>query len=219
MQIGKVPETLRVAEHIDLFSSYYPSPLSLNAVLDKAGLRGLERRRFGDLSGGQKQRVLFALAICGDPDLLILDEPSAGLDVESRRLLWQSIRELVSEGKSILLTTHYLEEADALAGRIVVIDHGKIIAEGSPREIKQRVGGKKIRCSTRIALPEIAAIPGVRSVEKDASSVVILATEAEPVLRSLLALDESLVNLEVTGAGLEEAFLEITAGNNQKEVA
>ncbi len=219
MQIGKVPETLRVAEHIDLFSSYYVDPLPRAEIMARAGLTGIEQRKFGELSGGQKQRLLFALAICGNPDLLVLDEPSAGLDVESRRLLWDQIRRLVHEGRSILLTTHYLEEADALADRVVVIDRGKILAEGTPAEIKKKASGKRIRCSTLTDAGRIAGIPGVTSVERDEDTLVILASAAEPVVRELLTLDASLTNLEVDSAGLEEAFLSLTRTNAQLEVA
>src|SRR6201993_5278232 len=127
LQVGRVPETLRVREHIDLFSSYYPKPMRTEEVLAAAGLENLRDRKFGDLSGGQKQRVLFGLAICGDPDMLFLDEPTVGLDVEARRILGDEIRKLVSRGKTVLLTTHYLEEADALADRIAVIHQGEII--------------------------------------------------------------------------------------------
>ncbi|HEX7152341.1 MAG TPA: ABC transporter ATP-binding protein [Thermoanaerobaculia bacterium] len=136
LQAAQVPETLRVREHIHLFSSYYPKPLSMDEILDAAGLHGLEERKFGGLSGGQKQRVLFALAICGNPDLLILDEPTVGLDVEARRALWRQIRAFVARGKSVLLTTHYLAEAEALANRIAVIHRGEMLAEGTPAEIK-----------------------------------------------------------------------------------
>src|SRR5690348_6580911 len=132
LQIGKVPETLRVREHIDLFSSYYPNPLPISQSLAIAGLDGVKDRKFGDLSGGQRQRVLFALAICGNPDLLFLDEPTVGMDVEARRALWEQIRNLIGRGKTVLLTTHYLHEADALADRVVVINKGSIIAEGTP---------------------------------------------------------------------------------------
>jgi ABC-2 type transport system ATP-binding protein len=138
LQVARVPETLRVHEHIELFSSYYPNPLPLRETIAVAGLDGIETRLFGDLSGGQKQRVLFALAICGNPDLLFLDEPTVGLDVESRRALWTRIRAFLARGGSVLLTTHYLEEADALAHRIAVINQGRIVAEGSPAEIKAR---------------------------------------------------------------------------------
>jgi len=136
LQVAKVPETLKVREHIELFSSYYPNPLPLADTLASAGLAGIENRLFGDLSGGQKQRVLFALALCGNPDLLFLDEPTVGLDVETRRALWTRIRAFVARGGSVLLTTHYLEEAEALANRIAVIKQGRIVALGSPAEIK-----------------------------------------------------------------------------------
>jgi len=136
LQVGKVPETLKVREHIELFSSYYEKPLPLAETISAAGLAGLENRLFGALSGGQRQRVLFALAICGNPDLLFLDEPTVGLDVESRRALWRRIRGFVARGGSILLTTHHLEEADALAHRIAVINQGRIVAEGTPADIK-----------------------------------------------------------------------------------
>jgi ABC-2 type transport system ATP-binding protein len=138
LQVSKVPETLKVREHIELFSSYYPNPLPFAETIAAAGLAGLENRLFGDLSGGQKQRVLFALAICGNPELLFLDEPTVGLDVEARRALWGRIREYVARGGSVLLTTHYLDEADALANRIAVINQGRIAAEGTPAEIKDR---------------------------------------------------------------------------------
>jgi len=137
LQVARAPETLRVREHIDLFSSYYPHPLPMAEVVSAAGLEGIENRKLGELSGGQKQRVFFALALCGDPDLLFLDEPTVGLDVHSRRGMWRKIRELLSRGKSILLTTHYIEEADALADRVLVLDRGRIIADAPPAEIKK----------------------------------------------------------------------------------
>ena len=134
-------------EHVHLFSSYYPKPLPLEETLKIAGLEQIKDRRFGELSGGQKQRVMFALAICGDPDLLFLDEPTVGMDVEARRLMWSQIRLLIARGKTVLLTTHYLHEADALADRILVLQQGSIVAEGTPSEIKAKAAGKTIRCS------------------------------------------------------------------------
>ena len=144
LQVARIPETLRVREHIELFSSYYEKPLPLAETIAIAGLAGIENRLTGDLSGGQKQRVLFALAICGNPDLLVLDEPTVGLDAEARRGLWKRIREFVGRGGSVLLTTHYLDEADALAQRIAVINRGLIVAEGTPAEIKQRGASSKL---------------------------------------------------------------------------
>jgi ABC-2 type transport system ATP-binding protein len=140
LQVARVPETLRVREHIQLFSSYYENPLPTEETLAAAGLTDLRNRFFGELSGGQKQRVLFALAICGNPGLLCLDEPTAGLDVEARRALWARIRGFARRGGSVLLTTHYLEEADALSHRIAVLHHGLIVAQGAPAEIKRQGG-------------------------------------------------------------------------------
>ncbi len=210
LQVGRVPETLRVREHIELFSTYYQKPMPAEQILAAAGLEKLRDRKFGELSGGQRQRVLFALAICGDPDLLFLDEPTVGLDVEARRLLWDEIRQLVSRGKTVLLTTHYLQEADALADRIAVINQGEIIAEGTPAEIKAQTGGKRIRCITRLGLDRLRQIAGVTEVREDREAVEIHAGEAEPVVRELLACDAALSGLEVTSAGLEDAFLALT---------
>ncbi|MGB8595155.1 MAG: ABC transporter ATP-binding protein [Candidatus Sulfotelmatobacter sp.] len=217
LQVGRVPETLRVREHIDLFSSYYPDPLPLEEVLATAGLEKLRDRKFGDLSGGQRQRTLFALAICGDPDLLFFDEPTVGLDVEARRALWEEIRRLVERGKTVILTTHYLEEADALADRIAVINQGEIIAEGTPAEIKSQTSGKRIRCVTALNVASVLQLPGVTAAKQDREAVEIHAAEAESVVRALLARDPTLSGLEITTAGLEEAFLALTQDNGQTE--
>jgi ABC-2 type transport system ATP-binding protein len=210
LQVARVPETLKVREHVALFSSYYPNPMPIADTLAAAGLTQLANRKFGDLSGGQKQRVLFALAICGDPDLLFLDEATLGLDVEARRLLWDQIRSLASRGKAVLLTTHYLQEADALADRILVINRGEIIAEGTPTEIKARTAGRQIRCFTDLSIAQVRAISGVIDVKVEGDSLLIQAAVAEPVLRELLNRDVNLSGVEVTSAGLEEAFLALT---------
>jgi ABC-2 type transport system ATP-binding protein len=214
LQVGRVPETLKVWEHIDLFSSYYPNPLPLAETLAIAGIEDLRNRKFGVLSGGQKQRVLFALAICGNPDLLFLDEPTVGLDVEARHLLWDEIRKLLRRGKTVVLTTHYLEEADALADRIGVINKGTIIAEGTPAEIKSRTAGKKIRCVTELSSAVISGLPGVSAVQQDRGAIVIRTSQAEEVLRGLLKLDLEISGVEVSSAGLEEAFLALTREDN-----
>src|SRR3954463_2551861 len=210
LQVGRVPESLRVREHIDLFSSYYSQPLPMKQTLAIAGIENLRERKFGELSGGQKQRVLFALAICGNPDLLFLDEPTVGLDVEARHLLWDEIRELLTLGKTVVLTTHYLEEADALADRVVVINKGSMIAEGTPQEIKARTAGKKIRCLTRLSVGVIRALPGVVDVHDDRGTMVIHTSRTEDVLRELLNRDPDISGIEVAGAGLEDAFLALT---------
>jgi ABC-2 type transport system ATP-binding protein len=211
MQISKVPETLKVREHLELFASYYPRPLPPAEAIAAAGLEGLEGRPFGKLSGGQKQRLMFALAMVGDPDLLFLDEPTVGLDVEARRGFWEQVRRRVEqEGRTVLLTSHYLEEADALADRVVVIHRGRVVADGSPAEIKSRAAARRIRCTTRLEPAAVERLPGVSRVRRDRGGLEIVVTSAEPVVRELLALDPGVTDLEVTGAGLEEAFLDLT---------
>ena len=219
LQVSKVPETLKVREHVDLVSSYYPRPLPRREVMAAAGLEGIEDRLFGKLSGGQRQRVLFALALCGDPDLLFLDEPTVGLDVEARRAFWAVIGEKARQGRSVLLTTHYLEEADALADRIVTIGRGQVIAEGTPAEIKGRVAGRKVRCRTALPLAEVAALPGVRDARREGELTELFTPEAERTVFELLRRDPQLSALEVRGADLEEAFLTLTQSQTREEAA
>jgi len=218
LQVSRLPEPITVREHIQLFSSYYPKPLPIEETLVLAGLTEVADRRFGKLSGGQQQRLKFALALCGDPELLFLDEPTAALDVEARRQLWDVIRARVARGTTVLLTTHYLEEADALADRIVVVDHGKLVVAGSPAEIKARSAGRRIRCVTRVSAENVARMAGVKDVSRHGAALEILAARAEPVLRELLSQDPDLSDLEVSGAGLEQAFLALTR-QPQKEAA
>jgi ABC-2 type transport system ATP-binding protein len=210
LQVGRMPETLRVREHLQLFSSYYANPRPLEELLPIAGLEGLEDKLFGTLSGGQKQRMLFALALCGDPDLMCLDEPTVGMDVEARRAMWDQVRKLAARGKTILLTTHYLEEADALASRIVVMQKGKVIAEGTPQELKTADGSRSIRCTTSLQASFVSALPGVTSVEQDGNAMVVRTQTPEAVLRMMFAHDAGLSGLEVRAAALEDAFLALT---------
>ncbi|MEI9978747.1 MAG: ABC transporter ATP-binding protein [Edaphobacter sp.] len=210
LQVARILETLRVREHLDLFRSYYPNPLPVAEILRIAQLQGIEDRPFSQLSGGQKQRVLFALALCGNPDLIFLDEPTVGLDIESRRTLWHQIRHLAKQGKTILFTTHYLEEADALANRIIVINKGRVIAEGTPAEIKRIGGARTIRCCTRLSLDFLETLPTVTSATLDNHTTQIIASHAESVVREMLLRDETLSNLEIVNPALEDAFLALT---------
>jgi ABC-2 type transport system ATP-binding protein len=212
LQVSRVPEMLRVREHIDLFRSYYPAPLSVEEVVRIARLDGITDQLFGKLSGGQKQRVLFGLALCGDPDLIFLDEPTVGMDIESRRALWDQVRALSAAGKTVLLTTHYLEEADMLANRIVVINKGKLLCEGTSAEIKHRVSGRRIRCITQLDPELLSTLPSVSDVQQDREAVVILAEHPEKVVREMLLRDETLHGLEISAAALEDAFLALTQG-------
>ncbi|HZS25690.1 MAG TPA: ABC transporter ATP-binding protein [Candidatus Angelobacter sp.] len=216
LQVAKVPETLKVKEHIDLFRSYYANPLSLRTTLEAAGLEGMENRLFGALSGGQKQRVLFALAICGNPDLLFLDEPTVGLDITTRHLIWQQIRNLVRQGRTVVLTTHYLEEVDALASRVVVLNHGAIVAEGTSAEMKARTAQRKIRCVTRLRPSEVESIALVSGVAAYEDRLEIRTMQVEPVLRELFLRDPAITGLEVSNSTLEDAFLKIVETGNQE---
>jgi len=200
----------RVSELIGLYRGYYLDAPPLGDTLSTAGLADLERRPVEKLSGGQKQRLLFAIAICGNPRLLFLDEPTAGLDVESRRGLWASIRRLRREGRSIVLTTHYLEEADALADRIVLLRRGQPVAAGSPAHIKRSVSQRTVRCVSALEVHRIERLPGVASVRRDRARLEIVCAHAESVLRSMLELDPALSELEGTGARLQEAFVALT---------
>ena len=175
LQVASVPKTLKVREHIDLFRSYYPRPLAAAEVVKIAQLEGIEDRLFEQLSGGQKQRLLFGLALCGDPEIVFLDEPTVGMDIEARRGLWAQIRSLAARGKTVLLTTHYLEEADALAHRIVVINKGEVVCSGTPAEVKSLGASRKILCRTRLSAAQVWAIPGVVDVEETGERLCITA--------------------------------------------
>ena len=213
LQISGVPPTLTVREHLESFASYYPAPLPVAKVVELAGLAEVANRQYGKLSGGQKQRLHFALAMIGDPDLLFLDEPTTGLDVASRRDFWRQVRSFLDDNRTVVLTTHYLEEADALADRIVLLDDGQVLAEGSPAEIKSRTAGKVVRAVTNLPATRLAALAGVTHVESVGAATQLLTSDAEGTVRALLAADQELSGLEVTGASLEEAFLAITNGH------
>lgn len=214
LQISGVPATLTVREHLASFSVYYPNPLPVDEVIAMTSLTEVANRQYGKLSGGQKQRLHFAIAMIGNPDLLFLDEPTTGLDVESRRSFWLQVRQFLAGGRTVVLTTHYLEEADALADRIVLLDHGRVLAEGTPASIKARTAGRRIRAVTRLDDATLKALPGVVRLERIGAAAELLSTAAEDSVRSLLIRDENLSDLEVTGVGLEDAFLSYTRNNH-----
>ena len=178
LQVSKVPETMSVREHLTLFASYYAAPLPLSWLLELAGLSGVVDRRYGQLSGGQQQRVLFALAVCGNPELLFLDEPTVGMDVESRRTFWTAVRAFTAAGRAVLLTTHYLEEADALAGRVVLLSRGRLVADGTPAAIKQQAAGRLVRYRTSLPLGALADLPGVVRAVPEGAGVVLTTSDA-----------------------------------------
>jgi ABC-2 type transport system ATP-binding protein len=211
LQETSLPDTLRVAEHVRLHSSYYPQPRALDETLALARIEDLARRRYADLSGGQQRRVQFALAICGRAPLLFVDEPSAGLDVDARRALWQVLRTLRTEGAGIVLTTHYLEEADALAERVVVLAQGRVIAQDTPTGIKALAAGKRVRARTALGLAQIAAWPECEAAELRDATIEVRSCAPEALLRRWLAHDAGLDSLEVLPLSLEEAFVSLTA--------
>jgi ABC-2 type transport system ATP-binding protein len=210
LQTAGVPETLSIGELIELFRSYYAEPRTVADIVELAGVADLLKRRYGKLSGGQQRRAQFALALAGKSEILFLDEPTTGLDIGARERMWKTIRTLARDGCAIVLTTHYLEEAEALADRVVVLARGRVVASGSVQQIRARVAQRRIRCVSRLSENTIAAWPEVRAVARDGECIEIVTDAAEAVVRQLLFEDTSLSELEVRRAGLAEAFVEIT---------
>ena len=207
LQESGVPGMLKVTEIVELFGSYYPTPMPAAQAISMAGLEEKAKSLVKDLSGGQRQRLYFALAVCGSPDVLFLDEPTVGMDVEGRRRFIEEIAKLAAQGRTVVLTTHYLEEADQLARRVIVIDRGRIIADSTPAEIKSRVAGKRITFTTSQPLPEGLPLTGV---QVEGTHVRLLTNEPERVLRELFSHGVEMRDLEVSGADLEEAFVAMT---------
>jgi ABC-2 type transport system ATP-binding protein len=215
MQEAALAPELRVREQLDLVASYYPNPLTPSMAMEVTGTSSLQNRSYGKLSTGQKRQVQFALAIVGRPRLLFLDEPTVGLDLQAREMVWAALRRLVSEGCSIVLTTHYLEEAEALADRVAVLAKGRVIATGTVSEMRALVVRKRITCRTRLTVGEVTGWPDVQTATRDRQGLHITASNTENVVRLLLAADETLQDLEVERAGLAEAFTELTQENAQ----
>jgi ABC-2 type transport system ATP-binding protein len=211
LQESGVPPTLTVGELLDLFRGYYPAPRERADLLEATGLDGLADRRVGRLSGGQRQRLYFALALAGDPELIFLDEPTTGLDVESRRRFWDVIGDLAARGTTVLFATHLLEEADALATRIVVVDHGRVIRDGTPAEVKASAAGATIRLRSDVDPADVATWPGVARVTPNGARLEIVAARPEEILRRLFASGVAVDEITVEERALETAFLNLTS--------
>ncbi|RBP49613.1 ABC transporter ATP-binding protein [Arenicella xantha] len=211
LQDSDLPDQLTAREHISLFSTYYEKPHDINALLTLCELDGFADTRYKKLSGGQKRRVQFALAIVGRPQLVFLDEPTTGLDIDARRVLWNTIRDLREQGTSVVLTTHYLEEADTLADHIIVMNAGKIIANAASADIRAAVSGAVIRCQTSLNENHLAALTGVQTVQTSGRFIEILTNSGTQTLRELLSLDDLVTELTVTKPTLENAFKRLTS--------
>jgi ABC-2 type transport system ATP-binding protein len=211
LQESGVPGMLTVAEIVSLFGSYYPQPLKTEEAIEIAGLREKSSSLVKDLSGGQRQRLYLALAVCGNPDVLFLDEPTVGMDVEGRRKFLQEVGEFAARGRTVVLTTHYLEEADQLAKRVIVVDRGHVIADSTPASIKARVAGKRVAFTSArpVTTADLDGLPLLSSQLSD-GHVRLLTNEPEAVLRELFRRGVDMQSLEVSGADLEEAFLAMT---------
>ena len=217
LQHGGLPSESRVEEVLRLIGSRYARPWPLAELAEATGIDGVLRRRTDALSGGQRQRVLLAMALVGTPPLLILDEPTSAMDVEARQAFWRTMSGLARRGHTVVFATHHLDEADAVADRVVVIDHGRVVADGSAEAIKARIAGRTVRF--RPARPPAdgwSAVPGVTGVEHDGDVVELATTDVETTLRALLAAHDRLPDLHVRGASLEQAFLTLTGPGAQR---
>jgi ABC-2 type transport system ATP-binding protein len=220
LQAGSLIENLSVREFVTLVASLYPHPLPVSEALELTGAAEFAGRPTTRLSGGQAQRARFAAALVADPDLLLLDEPTAALDVEARREFWVAMRAIAARGKTVLFATHYLEEADAFADRIVVLARGEVVADGPATEIKNLAGGRTIRATLPGAdLALLATLPGVLSADRRGDAVILNATVAEPALRVLLSQFPDVRDIEVRGAGLEDVFLALTDDQNHDDIS
>jgi len=213
MQEVNLSPVMHPREMIAQVASYYPTPYAAAEVIKRLSLESIANRPYGKLSGGQKRQVQFGMAIAGRPELLFLDEPTAGLDLHAREALWRVLRDLVHEGCSVILTTHYIEEAEALADRVAVVKHGRLVAGGSVDEIRAYVSRKNILCRTTLAREVITGWPEVQELREESGAMNITTHDAESVLRLLLAADAKVSDIEVRRAGLAEAFAEITSAN------
>jgi len=215
LQTGSLIEQLSVRELVTMVASLYPHPLGVAEVLQLTGAAEFADRQSTRLSGGQTQRVRFAIALVADADLLLLDEPTSAMDVEARREFWTSMRAVAARGKTVIFATHYLEEADAYADRIVLLARGEIVADGPATEIKAKVGGRTIRATLPGAdVAQLAALPGVTNADRHSDAVILTCADSDAALRALLGRFPGARDIEVHGSGLEEAFLALTADEN-----
>ena len=217
LQSGGLMPEVTVRELVTLVAGLHPRPVPVATTLRRAGIEEVASQRVDRLSGGQTQRVRFALAIAGESDLIVLDEPTTAMDVETRQRFWAQMKEEVAEGKTLLFATHYLEEADQAADRILVINRGRLLADGTPAEIKSRAGAKQL--SFRLgSVPEafLLGLPGLVSLDMHGEVVHIQTSDSDKTLYAVLDAGYRPSDIEVSGLGLEQAFLAITAEDDRE---
>jgi ABC-2 type transport system ATP-binding protein len=218
LQSGALLRDLTVRELVAMMASLFPTPLPVDEVLELTGITDIAGRRTQKLSGGQSQRVRFAVALVSNPELLVLDEPTAAMDVESRHGFWTTMRSFAAGGKTVLFATHYLEEADAYADRVVLMANGGIVADGPPTEIKAMVGTKTIRATLPdVSLEALERLPGVTCAERRGEAVVLACSDSDVAIRAFLEAYPAARDIEISGAGLETAFLQLTGAAEDVE--
>jgi ABC-2 type transport system ATP-binding protein len=211
LQTGALVRDLTVRELVSMVASLYPAPLDVDHTLALVGIEAIAGRRTQKLSGGEVQRVRFALALIGDPRLLVLDEPTVGMDVTGRRAFWSAMRAHAARGTTVLFATHYLDEADAYADRAVMIAAGRVVADGATTEIRARAGTRTIRATLPcVDSAELAGLPGVLSADRHGDVATLACADGDAAIRALLAAHPEARDIEIAGAGLEQAFVELT---------
>ncbi|MEV4177387.1 ABC transporter ATP-binding protein [Nonomuraea sp. NPDC049709] len=213
LQESGLLDDVRVGELVTAVAGMYPDPLPPERAMRAARVEELAGQRIGRLSGGQRQRVRFALCVVGDPELLVLDEPTVGLDVEGRRALWQELRARTAQGRTAVFATHYLTEADDYADRVVLLAEGKVVADGSVATVKALVGGVEVRCVLDGADPaELELLPGVRQVSVEGRAVSLRTSDSDATLRALFAMYDDVRDVRLESTDLESAFVTLTGG-------
>lgn len=220
LQTGELIRDLKVREILHMMASLYPKPASIDEVIDITGIGEIADRITNKLSGGQTQRVRAAIALISNPDLLVLDEPTVAMDVEGRHVFWKSIRDIAASGKTVVFATHYLEEADTYADRIVLMARGRIVADGPATEIKATVGLRTIRATLpNVEMYELDSMDGVKSADRRGEAVVLHCTDSDRAIRALLQAYPQASDIEISGAGLEQAFLLLTGDNDSEALS
>lgn len=219
LQSGGLMDEVTVAELVRLACALHPKPYRPSEVLARAGVAQIADRKVNKLSGGQAQRVRFALATAGDSDLIVLDEPTTGMDVTTRQAFWATMREQADQGRTVLFATHYLEEADATADRVLVLHRGRLLADGTAAEIKAKAGARRIAFDLEGTIDEVGLrnLPFISTVSVSGQTVRIQSTDADATVHALYGLGVYPRNLEVAGLGLEQAFVAITEAEEAKQ--